>query len=166
MRHIPRPIPLVALAALSALLALRASAQHGSLGPVEGSKQFVSARGILVAPVSRTDVPNLVDIGVVDCEGFEHLVLNLAIEMQLPVEPGGAVGAVLIPDVFPYDREFHLVQLLPVAAEISMPIEGGSAFQSAKQVRVEIGFSRYRILLWNSGRTAVTAAVSVWRAKG
>jgi hypothetical protein len=166
MRRIPRPVPLVALAALSVLLAPRVHAQHGSLGPVEGSKQFVSARGILVAPVSRTNVPNLVDIGIVECEGFEHLVLNLAIEMQLPVEPGGAVGAVLIPDVFPYDREFHLVQLLPVAAEISMPIEGGSAFQSAKQVRVEIGFSRYRILLWNSGRTAVTAAVSVWRAKG
>src|ERR1017187_6575003 len=138
MRHIPRPIPLVALAALSALLALRASAQHGSLGPVEGSINFVTARGIVVAPVSRTDVPNLVDVGVVDCEVFEHLVLNLAIEMQLPVEPGGAVGAVLIPDVFPYDREFHLLQLLPVAAEISLPIEGGSAYPSAKQVRVGV----------------------------
>jgi hypothetical protein len=156
MRRIPHPVPLIVLAALAVLLAPRARAQHGSLGPVEGSKQFVSARGILVAPVSRTDVPNLVDIGVVDCEGFEHLVLNLAIEMQLPVEPGGAVGAVLIPDVFPYDREF----------QISLPIEGGSAYLSAKQVRVEIGFSRYRILLWNSGRTAVTAAVSVWRGKG
>ena len=166
MRRIPRPVPLVVLAALAVLLAPRARAQHGSLGPVEGSKQLVSARGVLVAPVSRTDVPNLVDIGVIECEGFEHLVLNLAIEMQLPVEPGGAVGAVLIPDVFPYDRQFHLLQLLPVAAEISVPIEGGSAYLSAKQVRVEVGFTRYRILLWNSGRTAVTAAVSIWRAKG
>ena len=34
MRRIPRPVPFVALAALSALLAPRASAQHGSLGPV------------------------------------------------------------------------------------------------------------------------------------
>jgi hypothetical protein len=166
MRRIPRPAGVVALAALSALLARPARAQRGSLGPVEGSKQAVAARGILVAPVPRTDVPNLVDIGVIECEGFEHLVLNLAIEMKGPVEPGGAVGAVLIPDVFPYERAYHLFQVLPVAAEISVPIEGGSAYLSAKQVRVEIGFPRYRVLLWNSGRTAVTAAVSAWRAKG
>src|ERR1035441_2550395 len=107
MRRIPRPVPLVALAVLSALLAPRVRALHGSLGSVEGSKQFVSARGILVAPVSRTDVPNLVDIGIVECEGFEHLVLNLAIEAQLPVEAGGAGGAGLTPDFFPYDRAFH-----------------------------------------------------------
>jgi hypothetical protein len=36
----------------------------------------------------------------------------------------------------------------------------------AKQVRVEIGFPRYRVLLWNSGRTSVNATISVWRAKG
>jgi hypothetical protein len=143
-----------------------AAAQHGTLGPADGSKQFVAARGILVAPVPRTEVPNLVDAGVVDCEGFEHLVVNLAIEMKGPVEPGGVVGAVLIPDVFPYDRAYRSLSLLPVAAEISVPIEGGSAYLAAKQLRVEVGFPRYRVLLWNSGRTAVTAAVSVWRAKG
>jgi hypothetical protein len=166
MRRILHSHFLIAVAALSALGAHPVRAQHGSFGAVEGSKQFVAARGILVAPVAKTDVPNLVDAGVVDTEGFEHLVVNLAIEMKGPVEPGGAVGAVLIPDVFPYDRAFRLLQLLPVAAEISVPIEGSSAYQSAKQIRVEIGFPRYRILLWNSGRTAVTAAVSAWRAKG
>jgi hypothetical protein len=143
-----------------------AKAQHGTLGPADGSKQFVAARGILVAPVPRSEVPNLVDAGVVDCEGFEHLVVNLAIEMKGPVEPGGAVGAVLIPDVFPYDRAYRSLSLLPAAAEISVPIEGSSAYVAAKQLRVEVGFPRYRVLLWNSGRTAVTAAVSVWRAKG
>ncbi len=142
-----------------------ASAQHGTLGPADGSKQLVAARGILVAPVPRTEVPNLVDAGVVDCEGFEHLVVNLAIEMKGPVEPGGVVGAVFIPDVFPYDRAYRALQLLPTAAEIVVPIEGTSAYLAAKQLRFEIGFPRYRVLLWNSGRTAVTAAVSVWRAK-
>ena len=165
MRRIPSSLYLVSLAALAALVALPARAQRSSLGPVEGSKQFVAARGILIAPVSEWDVPNLVDVGVVDCEGFEHLVLNLAIETKAPVEPGGAVGAVLIPDVFPYDRAYHLLQLLPVSAEINVPIDAGSAFLTAKQVHVEVGFPRYRILLWNSGRMAVTAAVSVWRAK-
>ena len=78
-----------------------AHAQHGTLGPADGSKQFVAARGILSA-----------------------------------------------------------------AAEISVPIEGSSTYLAAKQLRVEVGFPRYRVLLWNSGRTAVTATVSVWRAKG
>jgi hypothetical protein len=155
--------PLAILAVL--LFAGDAPAQHGTLGPADGSKQFVAARGILVAPVARTEVPNLVDAGVVDCEGFEHLVVNLAIEVKGPVEPGGAVGAVLIPDVIPYDRAYRSLQLLPASAEISVPIEGTSAYLTAKQLRIEVGFPRYRVLLWNSGRTAVTAAVSVWRAK-
>ena len=99
------------------------------------------------------------DAGVVECEGFEHLVLNLALEMKGPVEPGGAVGAILIPDVAPYDRAYRVLQLVPAAAEISVPLEGSSAYLTARQLRVEIGFPRYRVLLWNSGRTAVTAAV-------
>jgi hypothetical protein len=153
--------------ALSALLlaAAAARAQHGTLGPVDGSKQFLAARGLVVAPVPRSEIPNLVDAGVVECEGFEHLVVNLALEVKGPVEPGGSVGAVLVPDVGPYDRAYRILQLLPAAAEILVPIEGTSAYLTAKQLRLEVGFPRYRILLWNSGRTTVTAAVSVWRSK-
>lgn len=157
----------VSLAAVLAALAVAAplSAQHGTLGPADGSKQFLAARGIVVAPVPRADISNLVDAGVVECEGFEHLVLNLALEMKGPVEAGGSVGAVLIPDVGPYDRAYRVLQLLPAAVEISVPIEGSSAYLTAKQLRIEVGFPRYRVLLWNSGRSTVTAAFSVWRAR-
>lgn len=163
MRRIPMPAAIAAIVAISAAAPL--SAQHGSLAPAEGSKQFLAARGIVVAPVPRADISNLVDAGVVECEGFEHLVVNLALEMKGTVEPGGSVGAVLIPDVGPYDRAYRVLQLLPVAAEITVPIEGSSAYLTAKQLRIDVGFPRYRVLLWNSGRSTVTAALSVWRSK-
>ena len=153
-------------AVLTALLfAPTLAAQHGQLGPADGSKQFLAARGLIVAPVPRTEIPNLVDAGTIDCEGFDHLVLNLALEMKGPVEPGGSVGAVVMPDVGPYDRAYRVLQLLPTAAELVIPLEGTSAYLGAKQLRLDVGFPRYRVLLWNSGRTTVTASVSVWRAK-
>ena len=153
-------------ATLALLLAAGAApAQHGTLGPADGSKQFLAARGIVVAPVPRENVSTLVDAGTIDCEGFDHLVVNLALEMKGPVEPGGAVGAILLPDVGPYDRALRALQLLPASAEIVIPLEGSSAYLTAKQLRLDVGFPRYRVLLWNSGRTTVTAALSVWRAK-
>lgn len=141
------------------------AAQHGTLAPTDGSKQFLAARGIVVAPVPRSDVSNLVDAGTIDCEGFEHLVLNLALEMKGPVEPGGTVGAIMVPDVFPYDRALRVLQIVHPSAELLIPLEGTSAYLAAKQLRIEIGFPRYRVLLWNSGRATVTASVSVWRAR-
>ncbi|HTS02729.1 MAG TPA: hypothetical protein VMN04_09410 [Thermoanaerobaculia bacterium] len=161
MRRTLRPVAFLALL----FTALPAPGQHGTIGPADGSKQFLAARGIVVPPVPRTEVTNLVDAGVVECEGFTHLVLNLAVEVKGPVEPGGAVGAILIPDVFPYDRAYRVLQLLPSAGEVGVPLEGSSATLTARQVRMEVGFPRYRVLLWNSGRTAVTASVSVWRTK-
>jgi hypothetical protein len=147
------------------LAAGAAPAQHGLLAPADGSKQFLAARGILVAPTPRESVSSLVDAGTIDCEGFDHIVVNLALEMKGPVEPGGAVGAIVLPDVGPYDRALRSLQLLPAAAEIVIPLEGTSAYLTSKQLRLDVGFPRYRVLLWNSGRTTVNAALSVWRAK-
>jgi hypothetical protein len=160
MRH-PRLASAVAALALAAPL----HAQQGLLAPVDGSKQYLSTRGLVVAPIPRSEVVNLVDAGTIDCEGFDHLVLNLALEMKGPVEPGGSVGAVLVPDVFPYDRAYRILQILPATTEITVPLEGTSAYLAARQTRIDVGFPRYRVLLWNSGRTSVLASVSVWRAK-
>ncbi len=154
-----------ALAALFALGALPSRAEQGQLGPAEGSKQFLAARAIVVAPTPRESVPNLVDVGTIDCEGFDHLVFNFALEMKGPVESGGAVGAIVLPEVFPYDRAVRNLQLLPAAAELIIPLEGGSAYLTARQLRLDVGFPRYRVLIWNSGRTSVTATLSVWRAR-
>ena len=53
MRHAAPSLSLLALL----LAATPAPAQHGTLGPVEGSKQFLAARGIVVAPIPRDRGP-------------------------------------------------------------------------------------------------------------
>ncbi len=120
------------------------------------SRTFAGVRGLAVPPTPRGDAGKLVDAGVIDVEGFAFLTLNLAAEMK--GSGSGEVGAILIPDVPPYDAAFRQLGLVPAAIEISAPITGASAYLMAKQKKVEAGFPRYRVLFYNTSQTTLTVA--------
>jgi hypothetical protein len=65
-------------------------------------KSFAAARGVLVPPVAKSERENLVDIGVVNTNGFSKLTLNLTGECTDVLRKGGTIGAILIPAVEPY----------------------------------------------------------------
>ena len=128
--------------------------------------QLVGFRGVIVPPVERADTADLVDCGTFDADGYSTLVVNLAGEMKDKPAKTGVIGAILIPDVSPFDRAYANLLLLPVPLEITAPVTGqGFPYFMAKQTRFEVGFPRYRLLLYNSTGSSATVTVTVYRAR-
>lgn len=148
--------------AVSLVLALPAPGQ-GAIA--EESEWLASARGVLVPPVAKTDTTNLIDVGVFETNGFSKLTLNLAGESTDILRNGGTIGAILIPAIDPYERAFRNRGLLPASLEISVTLAaGGPAEFMAKQVRVDVGFPRYRVLLYNTTSNAANIAFFAYRS--
>lgn len=128
---------------------------------------MVGFRGILVPPVEKSDVTKLIDAGTIDADGFTYIVLNLAGESkETPTRPGGTVGALLVPDVAPFDKVLtHLnVVAVPLEIKASMAAETYPYFW-AKQARFDVGFPRYRVLLYNTTGVTATVAVFAYRSR-
>ena len=128
---------------------------------------LVGFRGILVPPVEKTDVTKLVDAGTIDADGFTYLVLNLAGEVkETPTRPGGTVGALLVPDVPPFDKVLSQLNVVVVPLEIKAPMTAETQpYFWAKQARFDVGFPRYRVLLYNTTGVSATVAVFAYRSR-
>ncbi len=142
---------------LPLLLPLPAAAQ--SMADIE-SKDFAGVQGLVVPPIARTDASKLIDAGTLDVTNFAHVTLNLAGEVKGTAEGTGEIGAILIPDVPPFDAAFDQLGLVPASIEIAaqIPARGGAYFM-AKQRKYELGFPRYRVLLYNTSGSTVTVAL-------
>lgn len=128
--------------------------------------QLVGYRGVIVPPVERTDTADLVDCGTFDADGYSTLVVNLAGEMKDRPAKTGVIGALLIPDVPPFNKAYSNLLLLPVPLEIAAPVTvQGFPYFMAKQSRFEVGFPRYRLLLYNSTGSSATVTITVYRAR-
>ena len=77
----------------------------------------------------------------------------------------GVIGAVLIPDISPYDYAFKTLGLLPAIMEVTTPLESGQQYFMTKQARFDIGFPRYRVLFYNTTNTAVRLAIFGYRTR-
>ena len=151
--------------ALSGLL-LSSVVARGQIAPVEGSQAMVGAKGIQVPPVQRTEVGNMIDAGTIDAEGFTHLTVNLAAEMKGPAAHAGVVAAILIPDIAPFDLAYKTLGLLPASLEQAAAVTPqGGIYCMAKQQTLEIGFPRYRVLLYNTSGSAATVAFFAYRSR-
>jgi hypothetical protein len=155
------------IAVTATALALLLPAGHAqTLQESSDSSAMVMVRGLEVPPVRRDDPTALIDAGVIECDGYNYLVLNLAGEVKGEIRSGGSVGAILIPDVNPYDRAFQELRLVPAAVELDAALAPGkSPYFVARQKRFEVGFSRYRVLLYNETSSAVTVVFSAYRAR-
>jgi hypothetical protein len=140
-------------------------------GPLSGTEpvsmgDLVGYRGILVPPVERADVTKLVDAGTIDADGYTYVVLNLAGEVkENPPRSGGIVGALLVPDVAPFDKVLTQLNVVALPLEIRAAATAEThPYFWAKQVRFEVGFPRYRVLLYNTTGTTATVAFFAYRS--
>jgi hypothetical protein len=137
-----------------------------AIGSVQGSQAMVGTSGIAVPPVQRTEVANMIDAGTIDTEGFSHVTVNLAAELKGPAATGGVIGAVLIPDVHPFDLAYNTLGLLPASLDLTSAVGAhGGLYTMAKQESLEVGFPRYRVLLYNTTGTAATVSFFAYRSR-
>ena len=126
---------------------------------------LAASRRVPVPTVLRTQTTQLVDAGVFECDGYKSVVLNLAGEVKDPVPKGGKIGAILVPDVDPFVQAFNQLGLLPVTIEIDLTLKPGSAYFMAEPKRADVGFPRYRVLLYNETGAAVNASFFAYRGR-
>ena len=137
-----------------------------TIGTVQESQAMVGVRGVSVPPVARTDVANMIDAGIIETEGFTHVTLNLAGELKSTASKDGAIVAVLIPVQPPFDFAFESLGLLPASLEISASVTAhGGLYFMAKQATLEVGFPRYRVLLYNTSGAAANVALFAYRTR-
>ena len=156
---------LAATVSLTVVLASSpAQAQSGQVESIDGSSAFLGVRGVVVAPVDRSQPATLVDGGTLDTDGYSRVSLNFA--GRASAEPGfrgGAVGAILVPDVEPFITAFRTMGILPSAIEISASADRASGTFMAKQVSFDVGFPRYRVLFFNSTTQSATVHFFAYR---
>jgi len=151
---------------LAAALLTASSSLAQSIGRIEGSEAMVGVRGLQVPPVPRSDVANMVDAGTIDTEGFAHLAVNLSGELKGPATHQGTVTAILIPDIAPFDYAFQTLGLLPASLEFSGKASpNGGPYFMAQQAILDVGFPRYRVLLYNTTGSTATVVFFAYRSR-
>jgi hypothetical protein len=133
--------------------------------PITGFASLVGMRNIVVTPVERAQTALLIDGGTIDTDGFTGLVINVIGQVEGAATNKGVIGAVLIPDVPPYDYAFKTLGLLPAIMEVTTPLETGQQYFMTKQARFDVGFPRYRVLFYNTSNTAVRLAIFGYRTR-
>jgi hypothetical protein len=150
----------------AALFVQSLSLRAQSIGKIEGSDSMVGVRNVQVPPVLRTDVANMVDAGTIDTEGFAHLTVNLAAELKGPATRQGSVVAILMPDVAPFDYAFETLGLLPASLEFAGNASpNGGLYLMAKQATLDVGFPRYRVMIYNTTGSTATVVFFAYRSR-
>lgn len=150
----------------SVLLCAAARAHSQTLDKDPASEALVSVHGLLVPPVDRTEILNMVDAGRIDVDGYAQANINLVGELKGTASVKGVVGAILIPDVPPFRGVFKLSGILPASFEIAAAVtpSSGSYFM-AKQISLDVGFPRYRVLLYNTSGATASVSFFAYRIK-
>lgn len=151
------------LLALLILSVFAATALHAEGVEYEGA--LAAIRRVTVPHIPRANTTQLIDAGVFDCDGYKSIVLNLAGEIKDEVDKGGKLGAILVPDVEPFTQAFQQLGLVPVTIEIDVVLKPGSHYFMAEPKRADVGFPRYRVLLYNESGAAVTASFFAYRGR-
>ena len=130
---------------------------------MEGSEALIGLRGLMVPPVARSEVTNLIDAGTIDTAGYTHMTLNLAAELKGTAHKG-VVGALLLPDVEPFRRVWRTLGLVLASVDFTAGATPESeSYLLAPQQTFEVGFPRYRVLLYNSTGASATVAFFAYR---
>lgn len=112
-------------------------------------------REIVVSPVARTQIPSLVEGGVLKTDGFRRISLSLSGVVKGNVDRPGKLGAVLVPDV-PAAREAFLedgLYLFPL--EVTADLTRNSTFVASDPVELTVAFPRYHVYFYNESDRSV-----------
>lgn len=114
-------------------------------------------KDIQVPPVGPKETTRLIQAGSLATDGFTSIVLGLNGQTRGKTLRAGAVGALLIPDEEPVARAFEEEGLVQFPIEIEAPsVSGASLHFASAQARFNLGFPRYRVLLYNTTDKTVT----------
>jgi len=126
---------------------------------------LTSIQDVIVSPVSPKDTLRLIQAGTITTEGFGTMVLSLTGQTKGEINRAGTVGAILIPDEEPVTRAFDERGVMQFPLEVNAPgVSAASPYFASSQPRYMIGFSRYRVLLYNTTDKTVTVSVFAYLA--
>jgi hypothetical protein len=124
---------------------------------------LVRRENVVVPPIKRSEITNLVSAGTIQTEGYTFAILSLQGEMRAQVWEAGTVGAVLVPEEGPVQRAMRDGQRIQFPMEVSTKIDvGDSTFWNAEQVKANVGFGNYRVYFYNSTSKGVEANLYVY----
>lgn len=151
--------------ALTMLVPATASSQ-GTIQQIEGSTSLFGVKGVSVPQIKRTEIRSLIDLGTIDTDGHEKIILNLAGQMLGSDEVGGTIGVILIPDIAPFDQAFSGMGLLPASLEIMVEVNSRTTpYFMGSQQKFDVGFPRYRALAYNNTHSPVTISFFAYRTR-
>ena len=125
-------------------------------GPIRQAEQVV-LKDIVVSPVAPKDTQRLIQGGTISTDGFSHVVLSLAGQIKGEVVRPGSVGAILLPEEEPILRTFEEKGEMQFPLQVTASsVSGASPYFASDQPRFQIGFPRYRVLLFNTSQKTVS----------
>ena len=144
---------------LAAGLAASASAQQAQPG-------LTAFENVAVPMADRIEVSRLVDAGSVSLDGARGVVVTVAGELRGRASHDGKVGVLAIPDIPFFTNLYRSQGVLLSAAEFAANVASGdSGYFISKSRYTEVGFSRYRLLLFNTTGAPVSANVYVYQSR-
>jgi hypothetical protein len=126
-------------------------------GPIRRAA-LVERLDLVVPPVGRADPQRWFDAGTIETDGYPAIVLSLAGQQRGQQSRIGSVGAVLVPDADFVQQAYDEARLTLFSLEVAVDGVGPTTpYFSAEQKRFVVGFSRYRVRLYNTTDKTVTA---------
>ena len=121
----------------------------------------------IAVPMSdRIDPSRLVDAGSVSVDGARGIVVTVAGELRGRASHDGKIGVLLIPDLPFFTNLYRSQSVLLSAAEFAANVSSGdSGFFISKTKYLEVGFARFRLLLFNTTGAPVSTNVYVYQSK-
>lgn len=130
-----------------------------SVAGVVRQAQIQRRPGLIVPTVAREAVTDLISADVLQSDSFSQVTVSLHGEARGTIEHEGWIGVVLIPD------ETAVLEMLNDHGAFHFPIElkaklspKGPAHFNVQQ-RFDLGFTRYRVYLYNTSDRTVDANV-------
>jgi hypothetical protein len=135
-------------------------------GPIR-SGELVSFPDITVSPVRPEDTTRLINAGVLEADGFQHVVLSLVGQTRGEVLKTGSVGVILLPDEPPIKRAFHEDGNVLVPLRLNAQTEAGPpSFFGSEPLRQTLAFPRYQVFLYNTTDKTVSVTFYAYLTSG
>lgn len=120
--------------------------------------ELVRFEQVVLGPSSTAERPEEWRLaGSLDAGGFSWVTLSLGGLIQGTLPGPGSVAAVLVPDEGPVVRALTEDGVVLFGLEVAAALAPGEEYFAAAPVRLPVGFSRYRVYLYNTGARSVEA---------
>lgn len=116
----------------------------------------------VVSPIKRQETVHLINGGILKSDGFTTLTVSVYGWMKSGTFETGEVGVLLIPDEEVFQRALEDADQILMPIEVTAAVDSGSAGYFAGQGTFDVGFERYRVLLYNSSSKSAQTFVKAY----